>query len=249
MPVLTAAAVLRALRAASSPERARATAWFFKTGPGEYGFGDKFLGLAVPELRRIAKHFDELPLEEMRKLLASKWHECRLAALEILVMRYERAKKLGEAKQCASHVKFYLAHRESVNNWDLVDASAPYLLGDYLAGRGDRRVLLRLSRSKTLWERRIAMVSCLALIRAGDLEDPLRIAELLLQDEHDLMHKAVGWMLREVGKQSPEALTAFLDRHAERMPRTALRYAIERMSDEERRGYLARGSPRRRRSR
>jgi 3-methyladenine DNA glycosylase AlkD len=244
MPTLTAAAVLRALRAASSPQKAHSSAWFFKTGPGEYGYGDKFLGLTVPAMRRVARQFSGLPPEESVKLLASPWHECRSVALEILVMQYEAARKRGDAKGAASHVRFYLAHRDRVNNWDLVDGSAPYLLGDHLIGRADRGILLRLARSKKLWERRIAMVSCLALIRAGDLEDPLKIAEVLLGDKHDLMHKAVGWMLREVGKQSPEALTGFLDRHGDYMPRTALRYAIERMHPDERKRYLAMGKAR-----
>jgi len=241
MPTLTAAAVLRALRAASSPEKARSSAWFFKTGPGEYGYGDKFLGLTVPAMRRVARQFSGLSPEESVKLLASPWHECRLVALEILVMQYEAARKRGDNKLAASHVRFYLAHRSRVNNWDLVDGSAPYVLGDHLIGRADRGILLRLARSRKLWDRRIAMVSCLALIRAGDLEDPLRIAEQLLNDEHDLMHKVVGWMLREVGKQSPKALTGFLNLHGDHMPRTALRYAIERMQPEERKRYLAMG--------
>jgi len=241
MPAPTAAAALRALRAASSPERARSSAWFFKTAPGQYGYGDKFLGLTVPALRRIAKQFRDLSVDELAKLLASPWHEARSAALEILVLQYETARKQGDQKRAASLVRFYLAHRNRINNWDLVDGSAPYLLGDHLLGRSDRAILYRLARSKQLWERRIAMVSCLALIRARSFDDPLQIAELLLGDQHDLMHKAVGWMLREVGKQAPEALTGFLDRHAERMPRTALRYAIERMSEDERRRYMAMG--------
>lgn len=241
MPTLTSATVLRALRAARSPQKAHSSAWFFKTGPGEYGYGDKFLGLAVPAMRRIARQFSGLPPEESAKLLASPWHECRTAALEILVMQYEAARKRGDDKAAAALVRFYLAHRDRVNNWDLVDGSAPYLLGEHLIGRADRGILLRLARSRKLWERRIAMVSCLALIRAGDLEDPMKIAERLLDDEHDLMHKAVGWMLREVGKQSPEALAGFLDRHGDHMPRTALRYAIERMQPEARKRYLAMG--------
>jgi 3-methyladenine DNA glycosylase AlkD len=241
MPTLTAAAVLRTLRAASSPDKAGASSWFFKTGPGEYGYGDKFLGLTVPAMRRIARQFSGLPAGEVAKLLASPWHECRSTALEILVMQFEAARKKGDDKAAASHVRFYLAHRDRVNNWDLVDASAPYLLGEHLIVRADRGVLYRLARSKKLWERRIAMVSCLTLIRARDLEDPLKIAELLLKDEHDLMHKAVGWMLREVGKQSSEALAGFLNRHGDHMPRTALRYAIERMQPEERQRYLAMG--------
>jgi 3-methyladenine DNA glycosylase AlkD len=238
---LTAAAVLRALRAASSPGKASSSAWFFKTGPGEYAYGDKFLGLTVPAMRRVARQYSSLTPEESAKLLASPWHECRAVALEILVMQYEAARKRGDNKAASSHVRFYLAHRGGVNNWDLVDGSAPYLLGDHLIGRADRGILLRLARSRKLWERRIAMVSCLALIRAGDLDDPLKIAEQLLDDEHDLMHKAVGWMLREVGKQSPKALAGFLNRHGDRMPRTALRYAIERMQPEERKRYLAMG--------
>jgi 3-methyladenine DNA glycosylase AlkD len=241
MPRPTAAATLKALRAAGTPEKARASAWFFKTGPGEYGYGDKFLGLTVPEMRRIARQFRDLPLGEVAKLLASPWHEARSTALEILVMRYEAARKRGDEKQVAVLVRFYLSHRGHINNWDLVDGSAPYLLGEHLIGRSDRGVLHRLARSKSLWDRRIAMVSCLTLIRARDFGDPLQIAETLLSDKHDLMHKAVGWMLREVGKQSETILTGFLDEHGHRMPRTALRYAIERMSELEKRRYMTMG--------
>jgi 3-methyladenine DNA glycosylase AlkD len=227
-------ALERALKAASDPLRAAAVAKFFKTGKGEYGEGDRFIGIKVPALRKIARQHVALGLDDLARLLASPIHEHRLAALEILVAQYERA---GEAER-ERIVSFYLRHTSGMNNWDLVDAAAPYILGEHLKAR-PRRVLDRLAESANLWERRIAIVSTLALIRGGDIAETHRIAQKLLDDEHDLIHKAVGWALRESGKVSSDALVKFLRVHYPRIPRTTLRYAIERFPSAQRKKLLA----------
>ena len=207
------------LSAAADPERARNSAWFFKTDKGQYGHGDRFIGLTVPTIRRIAHRYVDLPLADVAKLLASPIHEYRFAALEILVAQYER----GDLDVFA----FYLKHTRFVNNWDLVDTSAPYIIGRHLLTR-PRKILYRLAKSKNLWERRMAMLSTMMFIRAGEIEDSFAIAKLLLADDHDLIHKAVGWMLREAGKRSAPALVKFLKENYSALPRTTLRYAIER---------------------
>lgn len=214
-------------------EKAALLARFFKTGPGEYGHGDVFLGITVPAQRKVARKFRDLPAADLGKLLASPIHEHRVTALIIMVDQYERAD--DDEKQCI--FDFYLSHTKHINNWDLVDASAPCIVGGHLLGR-PRKILDSLARSSSLWERRIAILATFAFIRHGESGDSLRIAELLLKDEHDLIHKAVGWMLREVGKRDPAALDRFLDRHATTMPRTMLRYAIERMSPDQRWFYM-----------
>ena len=218
------------LAAAADPERARNSAWFFKTGEGQYGHGDRFLGITVPVQRRIANRYVHLPLTGVEKLLASPIHEHRFVALEILVAQYEH----GDT----AVFDFYLKHTRFINNWDLVDTSAPYIVGEHLLTR-PRKILYRLARSKDLWERRIAIVSTQTLIRAGEIEDTFAIAKLLLADDHDLIHKAVGWMLRETGKQSAPALVRFLKEHYAQIPRTALRYAIERFPQPNRKQMLA----------
>jgi 3-methyladenine DNA glycosylase AlkD len=236
----TAGGVERELRRLGSREKARASAWFFKTGPGQYGEGDVFIGVTVPEQRKVAKKYRELPLAELEKLLEHKAHECRLTALLILTDQYARAGEPARAKI----VKFYLAHTKRVNNWDLVDTSAPRILGDYLVDK-DRRVLYTLAKSKNLWERRIAIVATLSFIMRGESADTLALSELLLADTHDLIHKAVGWMLREVGKRAPSGralLIAFINQHKAQMPRTTLRYAIEHFSPEARKA-ISKGSP------
>jgi 3-methyladenine DNA glycosylase AlkD len=219
------------LRASADPERARNSAWFFKSAEGQYGHGDRFIGLTVPTIRRIAHRYIHLPLTHVETLLASPIHEYRFAALEILVAQYER----GDGKAVFD---FYLKHTKFVNNWDLVDTSAPYIVGEHLLTR-PRRILYRLAKSKNLWERRIAIVSTMMLIRAGEIEDTFAIAKLLLADDHDLIHKAVGWMLREAGKQSAPALLRFLKRNYSALSRTTLRYAIERFPAAERKRLLA----------
>ena len=218
------------LAAAADPERARNSACFFKTGEGQYGHGDRFIGLTVPTMRRIAHRYAHLPLADVEKLLASPIHENRFVALEILVAQYEQ----GDSDV----FDFYLKHTKFVNNWDLVDTSAPYIVGEHLLSR-PRKILYRLAKSKDLWERRIAIVSTQTLIRGGEIEDTFAIAKILLPDEHDLIHKAIGWMLRETGKKSTPALVSFLKQHYAQMPRTALRYAIERFPAERRKQMLA----------
>ena len=218
------------LAAAADPERARNSAWFFKTAEGQYGHGDRFIGITVPTMRKIAHRYIHLPLTDVKKLLASPIHEHRFVALEILVAQYEQGS--------ATVFGFYLKHTKFINNWDLVDASAPYIVGAHLLTR-TRKILYRLAKSRSLWERRIAIVSTMMFIRAGEIEDTFAIAKLLLVDEHDLIHKAVGWMLREAGKQSAPALVKFLKENYAQMPRTALRYAIERFPAERRKQMLA----------
>jgi 3-methyladenine DNA glycosylase AlkD len=219
------------LAAAADPERARNLAWYFKTGKGQYGYGDRFIGLTVPTLRRIAHRYVHLPLTDVAKLLASSIHEHRSAALEILVAQYKREKS-------KAIFDFYLKHTKFVNNWDLVDGSAPYIVGQHLLTR-PRRILYRLAKSRNLWERRIAIVSTFAFIKAGEIEDTFAIAKLLLADDHDLIHKAVGWMLREAGKQSVPELLRFLKENYSALPRTTLRYAIERFPAPQRKRLLA----------
>ena len=231
----TAAHFRQRLRAAARPEHARGLQRFFKTGPGEYGEGDRFLGLRVPDVRRLVRESDGLATAGLRSLLQSRFHEERLLALLILVRRFERGTPERRDQLCA----FYLAHRQWVNNWDLVDQSAPRILGAWLRER-PRDLLYELARSPVLWERRIAVLATFAFIRERQFEDALRLTESLLADRHDLMHKACGWMLREVGKRDLRALTGFLERHATQMPRTMLRYAIEKLPPARRQEWLRR---------
>ena len=208
---------------------------FFKTKEGEYGYGDVFIGISVPLQRSIAKKYVSLGLADIKKLLENKIHEYRSVALEILVFKYEKADKTEKEKIVA----FYLKNKKYINNWDLVDGSAPYILGDSLIGKKDRSILYTLAKSKNIWERRISIVSTWMLIRNNDFKDTLLLSKMLLSDEHDLMHKAVGWMLREVGKKSEPTLVKFLDQNCTHMPRTALRYAIERFPENKRKEYLS----------
>lgn len=231
---MTGAALKRELKAAGTPERALGAARFFKTGKGEYGEGDIFLGITVPELRRIVRQYRGLPLVEVERLLHAQEHECRLAALLVLVAQYER----GDQTLRREILDMYLRNTRYINNWDLVDASCREIVGAHLR-IGSRKLLTRLAKSRSLWERRIAMVSTMALVRDGDLDDALRIAEMLLDDTHDLIHKAIGWVLRVVGDADRAALLRFLKAHYARVPRTALRYAIEHFSPAERKKLLA----------
>lgn len=229
----TANAVIKALRENASEERRRASQWFFKTGVGQYGYGDVFLGVNTPDQRKIAKQFSSLPLKEIEKLLDNKVHEVRHVGLHILVIQYAKADT--ETKKTIA--SFYVAKRRRINNWDLVDTSAPHILGDSLVA-GDKKILYTLARSRTLWERRIAIISTFAFIKRGQYTDTLAIAEILLSDPNDLIHKAVGWALREVGNKSLPAEEAFLKKHASTMPRTMLRYAIEKFPETKRLKYL-----------
>ena len=231
----TAAAIRRALRELASPERAIGVARFFKTGKGEYGEGDVFIGVTVPEERQVARHFKALPLAEADKLLTSRIHEERITALLILVAQFIAT---DDERVRGRIFRLYMKRLPHINNWDLVDTSAADIVGRWLADK-DRSLLDELAASKHLWTRRVAMIATFHYIKNGSADDALRIAARLLDDEHDLIHKAVGWMLREVGKRvSATKLRTFLKQHAATMPRTALRYAIERFQPDERQRWL-----------
>jgi len=229
--------ILSKIRALAGPAKAATSLRFFKTGPGEYGEGDEFLGLTVPEIRSLAPQSDSLVEADVRTLLRSDWHEERLLALLIWVHRFEKAKKDGVARERL--VDLYLANTKWINNWDLVDSSAPQLLGAWLLRR-DRSVLQTLAKSKSLWEQRIAVLATQAFIRAGEFDDTVQLCEGFLDHPHDLMHKACGWMLREAGKRDEAVLLAFLDQRAAKMPRTMLRYAIEKLEPAVRKSYMTR---------
>jgi 3-methyladenine DNA glycosylase AlkD len=225
--------VRECLRTLGSPEGAAAAQRFFKTGPGQYAEGDVFLGLRAADMHRLAKVYSNLPVKALRTLLCSRIHEERMLVLLILVRRVVRADEATKRRV----YELYLDHTQYINNWDLVDASAREIIGGYLIDKA-RAPLDRLAVSESLWERRISIVATHYFIRQHDFADALRIAERLLHDREDLIHKAVGWMLREVGKKSQPTLESFLRRHIEQMPRTTLRYAIERFPEEVRRSYL-----------
>lgn len=231
MPMLTQ--LKEDMETLADPEKAKILSRFFKTGKGQYGEGDVFLGIVVPKQRTVAKKYSGLPLRDIGRLLTGEIHEHRLVALIILANAYKNA----DTEDRERIVDFYLKQARNVNNWDLVDLSAPNILGEYLLNK-DRAVLYRLAGSKNLWERRIAIMSTFAFIRKNDFKDTLRISELLLNDSHDLIHKAAGWMLREVGKRDLKAEEDFLERHYSLMPRTMLRYAIERFGAEKRKMFL-----------
>jgi 3-methyladenine DNA glycosylase AlkD len=226
--------VKAALQSVARAEKAEFFPSFFKSGKGEYAEGDKFIGVTVPDQRKIAKKFKDLSLEDISILLKSDIHEHRLTALFILVGLMAKAK--GDAEEIFA--TFYLDHKEYVNNWDLVDSSAPHILGKYLFTK-DTNILYDLAKSESLWDRRIAMISTQYFNRKEKFDDTLKIAAILLHDEHDLIHKAVGWMLREVGDHEPILEEAFLMKHYKTMPRTMLRYAIEKFPEGKRKRYLA----------
>ena len=230
--------ILSEMQALGTPEKAAHLSKFFKTGKGEYGEGDRFLGIPVPGTRRVAKAHLDTSFEDLHTLLESPWHEVRLCALLILVERFKRKKTTEAEREVIYH--FYLQHTERCNNWDLVDLSCPTLVGGYLLNRADRSVLYRLAESSILWEQRIAMVSTYTFIYHRQFDDAIRLAQHFMTHRHDLMHKAVGWMLREIGKRDRPVLSAFLEEYASQLPRTALRYAIEHYPEAERKQYLAR---------
>ncbi|MFZ1802004.1 MAG: DNA alkylation repair protein [Candidatus Saccharimonas aalborgensis] len=210
--------------------------WFFKTGPGEYGEGDQFIGVRVPMIRKVCKEFKHLPLTEAQKLIESPFHEHRMAGLIILTLQYPRA--TSQVKNDIFDLYMRELMRRNINNWDLVDVTCRQIVGEHL--RDDRAQLYTLAESNNLWERRVSIISTFAYIARGDASTSLDLAELLLHDHEDLMHKAVGWTLREVGKRCDEQLLRdFLDRHARGMPRTALRYAIEHLPETQRQYYLS----------
>ncbi len=215
-------------------ERAEKSAYYFKTGKGQYGFGDVFLGVSVPAQRVVAKKYKALPLKQVEQLLKSKIHEERLTASIILVEQFKK----GNEETRHQIYDFYMANTAYINNWDIVDGSAPYIVGGWLQDK-DRRVLLKLAKSKLLWDRRIAIMATFPFIREGDATWTFKIAELLLHDQGDLIHKAVGWMLREVGNScGHDVEEKFLKRHYKTMPRTMLRYAIEKFDEPKRQQYL-----------
>lgn len=206
---------------------------FFKTAPGQYGEGDQFLGVTVPHLRKLAKIYPQLPFSQIKKLLDSPFHEERLLALFILVAQFQK----GDEKRQEEIVKFYLKNLKAVNNWDLVDSSAHKILGPYLFNR-DKKQLYTWANSKNLWLRRIAIMTTFHFIAQGEFDHTFKITKILLQDKEDLIHKACGWMLREVGKRDRSLEEKFLDQHYKQMPRTMLRYAIEKLSEKKRLSYL-----------
>lgn len=239
--MISLATIRRRLRQLGNREDAKVLQWFFKTGPGEYGEGDVFLGIRVPVLRKQEAKYSTACEPVLSGLLHSPIHEERLLALMIMVRQFEQGDAAGRKRL----YQFYLANTDRINNWDLVDASAPQIIGGYLLDK-PRKPLYRLVRSSSLWERRIAMLATLAFIRNGEFTDTLAIADALLSDREDLMHKAAGWMLREVGKRDRTVLETFLESRCRVMPRTMLRYAIERFPESRRQEYLRAGKGSRR---
>ena len=218
-----------------NPQKAKILSRFFKTGKGEYGEGDIFLGITVPQTRAIAKKYTHLNLKDLEKLLSSKIHEHRLIALLILIENYRK----DSIEHKNSIFNFYLKNTKFINNWDLVDLSAPNIVGNFLLDK-DKSILYNLAKSSNLWEKRIAIISTFAFIRLYKFKHTLKISEVLMNDNHDLIHKAVGWMLREVGKRNKEVEEKFLNQHYMKMPRTMLRYAIEKFENNKRKKYLER---------
>ncbi len=226
--------IKREIRRHANKKQAKTLSWFFKTGKGQYGEGDKFLGIKVPPLRALAKAFSEASFKEIEELLKSPYHEERLTALLILVKKYT-LEKSEEAQE--KIYKFYIKNMKHINNWDLVDLSAQYIIGHFLEDK-NKSILFKWAKSKDLWTRRIAIISTLHLIRQGHFATTLKIAKMLLKDEQDLIHKATGWLLREIGKRDLKTLEGFLKEHYQTMPRTMLRYAIEKFPEQIRQAYL-----------
>lgn len=225
----------QALRKHSTPERARVSMRYFKTGKGEYGEGDQFIGVAVPFQRSVAAKFaPEVQVQDIALLLQSPFHEIRLTALFMLTTRFLKSKEASSAKKW---VDLYLANLQYINNWDLVDTTAPIILGTWLANR-DRKILYQFARSKNIWKNRIAILTTLAFIKKNELDDLLKLADIFINHPHDLLHKATGWMLREGWKKNPERIEKYLSDNAARMPRTMLRYAIEKMRPALRRRFM-----------
>jgi 3-methyladenine DNA glycosylase AlkD len=232
--------IIKELENFGSPERAKHSLRFFKTGPGQYGENDLFYGTTVPEMRIVARKYKTISLDELLELLYNKYHECRLVALLILVDKYELAKKHENNIEMKQIYEMYLKNATQINNWDLVDLSAPKIVGAYLYdNKIERKILYRLAKSNNLWEKRISIISTFYFINRKDFDDSLKIAEILLEDKHDLIHKAVGWMLREVGKRDQDAEEKFLKKYYKTMPRTMLRYAIEKFDDKKKNFYMS----------
>jgi len=227
------------LQSLASEKRKKSNEWFFKTGKGEYGEGDTFIGISMPDIRKVIKDYQTLDFKKIKKLFKSPIHEARMAGVLILT---ENAKKAFKKKDLNTHKKivdFYLKNRYGVNNWDLVDASAHYILGaSILNGINSLDILEELSNSNVMWDRRIAMVSTWIIIRSGDVYPTITLAKQLLDNKEDLMHKAVGWMLREAWKKEPEIIEDFIMENYHQIPRTALRYSIEKMEETKRKSFL-----------
>jgi len=221
------------LQELANPKQAQLLQRFFKAGKGEYGEGDVFLGIIAPKKRELAKKYKDLSINEIQTLLNSKYNEARWISLLILINKYKKADE-SEKKKIFN---FYLSNTKNINNWNLVDISAPKIIGVFLLDK-DKKILYKLAKSESLWERRIAILSTAYFISKNQFDDTLKISEILLQDKHDLIHKAVGWMLREVGKRDQQVEEKFLQKHYKNMPRTMLRYAIERFEEGKRKGYL-----------
>lgn len=222
-----------ALKNIGTPKRAQTSLWFFKTGKGQYGYGDQFIGVSVPDQRKIAKEYRDLDITEIKKLLDSKLHECRLTALMILALHFKKA----DRKTQKVIFDFYLSNTNRINSWDLVDSSCD-IVGLYLLDK-NRSVLYELAKSENMWERRIAIVATFRFIKTNQFDDTIKLCKMLIDDEQDLMHKAVGWMLREVGKRDIQILDNFLDENTHKLARTTLRYALERYPENIRKKYLS----------
>lgn len=221
--------IKKEIRLVSDAKRAKNLARFFKTGKGCYGYGDKFIGLTMPQIHSLAKKYKDISVADIENLVCSPIHEERMLALIIMTLRYQKEK--------GKFYKLYIKNRKYINNWDLVDVTCHKIVGDYLLEK-PRDILYKFARSKNLWEKRIAIISTAKFIQQKDFTDTLKIAEILLHDPHDLIHKAVGWMLREVGKRDKGVEEAFLQKYYQKMPRTMLRYAIEKFPENERREFL-----------
>ncbi|MDD4996051.1 MAG: DNA alkylation repair protein [Patescibacteria group bacterium] len=222
------------LKRVANPKRAKTSQRFFKTGRGEYGEGDVFLGINTPQQRKIAAKYNNLSLTEIKKLLKEKIHECRFIALVILIKKYQKV----EQKEKKQIFEFYLNNSKKINNWDLVDISAPKIIGDYLLDKKNKKILYQLAKSNNLWQKRIAILATFSFIKNNEFEHTFKISKLLFNDQHDLIHKAIGWMLREVGNKNQKQEELFLKKYSKQMPRTALRYAIEKFDEKKRKEYL-----------
>lgn len=230
---MLSADLITELRKYEDPQKSEFAKRFFKTGKGEYAEGDQFFGLTTPQMLEVVKKFREMPTAEIKKLIKSPIHEARMSSLQLLKWKFQK----GDEKTKTDIYNFYLTNTKYINNWDLVDVTAPLIIGEYLKDKS-RVILCKLAKSTLLWDKRISIISTYSFIRVKDYRDTLKVSEILLNDKHDLIHKAVGWMLREVGKRDLDSEETFLKKHYKTMPRTMLRYAIEKFPEEKRKSYL-----------
>lgn len=229
--------VIHEIRKIASQERATTSKRFFKTGPGEYGEGDQFIGITMPQIRLLAKKFQDMTPTEFEKLMRSLIHEERMLGFIICTQQFKHYYKNGNSKDAESRVQSYLKHKRYLNNWDLIDVTAPHILGTYFLDR-DRAILKKWITSSSMWDRRLALLTTQQFIRNETYHDTIALCRAVLSDHEDLIHKASGWMLREIGKKNITELRTFLDQYSQKMPRTMLRYAIEKLSDSEKKKYL-----------